>query len=140
MNDTLIAALLILALALAGCGSKESDQPAEPAVEQTPPPQMIEQEVRHGVPQRPGNAVSGPVEYIDTVVTLGMQQDYRMKKANVQAAVQQYNAMQFKYPATVEDIVKEGLLVKVPSLDEGDRWDLNPETGEVRIMRLVPKR
>jgi len=130
MNDTMIAALLVLTLAFVGCGSDES--------EQTPPPQMIEREVKHGV-ARPDNALRGPVEYIDTVVTLGMQQDYRLKKTTVEEAVKQYHAMQFKYPATVEDIVNQGLLVKVPSLDEGDRWDLNPETGEVRIMRLVPK-
>ncbi|MFH0963361.1 MAG: hypothetical protein V2A58_05045 [Planctomycetota bacterium] len=112
----LVGMVLVLAL-MGGCGSKESEEAV-----QAPTP-------------APEDTVAGPVEYIETVIGLGTRQDYRTKKLTVEEAVQQYHAMKTAYPASVEDLVREGLLVKVPSLDEGDRWAINHETGEVTIMR-----
>jgi len=130
---------MIVALTLVGgCGSKESEEAAEAPVapsQGTP----IEHEVRPAPTPAPEDTVAGPVEYIETVIGLGIRQDYRTKKMTVEEAVQQYHAMKMEYPSSVEDLVKEGLFPKVPSLDEGDRWVINRETGEVTIMRKTRK-
>jgi len=134
----LVGMALVLAF-FVGCGSKENEE-AGRAPAATPREQPVEREVRPAPVPAPEDTVAGPVEYIDTVISIGARQDYRTKKFTVEEAVQQYHAMKMEYPASVEDLVREGLFPKVPSLDEGDRWAINRETGEVTIMRKTPRR
>jgi len=84
--------------------------------------------------------VQTPVDYIETVVRLGAHQQYRVKIATVQGAIGQYKALKQAFPGSVEDLVKEGLLVKVPSLKEGHYWKIDGNTGEVTIREKTARR
>lgn len=155
MRTPAIAIVLLLALVFVGCSSKKEESapdfdsldstdeaappapPAPSAEPETPPEDRVVTRPRM---TNEDALVQTPVDYIETVVRLGAFQEYRVKLANVTTAVNQYKALKQSYPATVEDIVKEGLLVKVPSLKEGHYWKIDQNTGEVTIREKVERR
>lgn len=157
MRSTAIAIVLLLALVVAGCSSKKEESapdfdapddageaerpapPASPAADVTTETPAEDPVVTRPRMTNEDALVQTPVDYIETVVRLGAYQQYRVKLANVTNAINQYKALKQSYPATVEELVKEGLLVKVPSLKEGHYWKIDQTTGEVTIREKVAR-
>jgi len=52
---------------------------------------------------------------------------------SVDRAVQSYQAAQGKIPDSLDDLIKEGFLSKLPDLPKGKKYVYNPKTGEVTM-------
>ena len=137
-----VAVVFAVLLTVPGCGSQDEEPSSSGAIDQFEFQQPQEPEARPAPRQRVKKEPLGygPVEYIDTVLSIGARQRYRIKKLQVEDAVKNYHALEQAWPSSVEDLVKGRWLPAAPSLDEGDRWVINPETGEVSIVRRKPKR
>lgn len=55
--------------------------------------------------------------------------------ASVRQAIQMYHAAEGRFPATLQELVSSGYLRALPQLPPGYRWEYNPQTGEVRVLR-----
>lgn len=81
-----------------------------------------------------GNPITAPVDYVGAV---GRAQKHSAKVvdlAQVSQAIQQFHAGEDRYPQNLDELVKEGYLVKLPALPAGMRYDYNAANGQVKAV------
>ncbi len=111
---------LVLVLATGGCGEKSPSKPAKPA-------ESVEQ-------KSSGNPLTAPVDYLGAV---GAAQKSAARFADlnpVQQAVRAFQAGEDRLPGTLEELVSEGYLPRLPIAPAGSRLAYNPQTGQVRFV------
>jgi len=137
--------LAIVCLAFAVSCSRSEPPPAEQAPATTPeaaeaPAKAPEPEV--AVPQAKEPAapkedpLGTPIEYVWTVLR-GLSARERIKRDAVQGAVQQYKALEERYPKDVEEMRKARF--DIPRLGRDMDYRIDQNTGKVTIVKRVPK-
>ena len=83
-----------------------------------------------------GNPATAPVDYLGAV-------NKGRKKAIVDAGLMQVNSAinQFKAtnpqpPASLQELINEGLLAELPAVPNGMKWQYNPQTGVALVVRV----
>lgn len=122
-------ALAFLLLFLAAC-SRTSDStpaPAKPASTNPPPAAASPNSTR--------STIAAPVEYIGAVGAAQKSASKTIELVSVQQAIQQYQAAEGKMPGSLQQLVDEGYLHRLPQMPAGTRLQFNPSTGEIRAVK-----
>lgn len=108
-----------LLLALTGCKKTEEATPAK-STNQT---------------SSSGNPLTAPVDYLGAVGQAKKYSEKAIDLAQLKNAIQQFNAMEERFPKDLNELVQQHYLVSVPVPPRGMKLAYNPQTGDVRIFR-----
>ena len=109
-----VLALAAIAAFLAGCG--DSSKPGTPA-------------------NTASNVVNAPANYVGA---LGQAQKYSQKQidlAYVNQAIQQFQAGEGRLPKSLQELVDEKYLGKIPEAPYGYKINYDPATGTVTVVK-----
>ena len=104
----------------AGCGKKSSDSGKD-----------TNTATRYDT----GNPLTAPVDYIGAVAQAQRFSEKQIDIAYVTQAVQLFNAGEGRFPTSIQELVEQHYLGKMPDLPRGYQLDYNPATGEVKVVR-----
>jgi hypothetical protein len=105
----------VLLLAIAGC--KRSEEPAPASATNA----------------SSGNPITAPVDYLGAVAQAKKVSEKTLNPAALNNAVQQFNAIEERYPRDIQELVDKGYLAALPSVPPGMKIEYNPQNGQVRI-------
>ena len=111
--------LLALAMTMAGCGdsskgAKKSD------------PTNLESS---------GNPLLAPVDYLGAQAKGKRIATKTIGIADVQQAIQKFQAMEERFPASLQELVQQHYLGRIPETPQGFRWIYDPATGQANMIR-----
>ena len=116
-----LPSLLILAAAaglLAGCGKKTET-----------PPTATNATGRYDS----GNPMTAPADYVGAVVQAKKYSEKQIDLAYVNQAIQQFQAGEGRLPKSLDELVEEHHLGKVPDAPFGYQINYDPATGIVKV-------
>lgn len=128
MKKTLLPALLA-ALLLGGCSQESQEKPKSNAGATNATNQVSS-----------GNPITAPVDYLGAVNQAQKHSVKVLDTAQLNNAIRLFQAAEDRYPKTLNELVTEGYLPKLPEPPRGYRLAYNPQTGQVRIWRPQPQR
>lgn len=88
-----------------------------------------------GSSSRTGNAATAPLDYLAVQGQAKKHSEGVAALSQVQQALQQYRATEDRWPERLDDLVRAGLLARLPAMPAGQRLDYDPRTGAVRVAR-----
>ena len=123
MNTNWIFALAV-SLALVACG--ESPKKDKSSKEN----KMFKSE---STTSEDDNPLLAPVNYVGALGKAKNVSEKKINLANIQNAINQFNAVEGRYPKSLGELVKEGYYAKLPAPPKSKRYLYNPKTGQVRV-------
>ncbi|MEI2731105.1 MAG: hypothetical protein V9G08_03700 [Dermatophilaceae bacterium] len=113
---------VVVSLTMAGCGDSKSK-----TAEKTPaaPPQ-----------QGAGNPLTAPVDYLGAVGAAQRQAAKTVDLTSLTQAVQAFQAGEERLPKSLQELVTEGYLPRLPAPPKGMQWAYQPQSGQVRVVPL----
>jgi hypothetical protein len=81
-----------------------------------------------------GNPITAPADYVGAVGRAAQHSAKVVDLAQVTQAIQQFHAGEDRYPQNLDELVKEGYLVKLPTLPAGLRYEYNTANGQVKAV------
>lgn len=136
--------LLLSAAFFMGCSKAEppTPKPLEPAGEVKPAEAKPVEPAPAAKPAKKPKAkdpaaVDVPMAYLETVLG-SLSKAERMKLMSMQQAAQQFKAVEGRYPKDIEDFKRAGF--QPQPLAKGSKWEFDPDTGKVSILKLQPKK
>ena len=81
------------------------------------------------------NPATAPLDYLAAQGQAKKHSEGVVSLAQVQQALQQFRTTEERWPESLQELVKAGLLARVPTAPAGQRVDYDPRTGAVRILR-----
>ena len=82
-----------------------------------------------------GNSpVTAPLDYLAAQGKAKKFAEKTISAAELTSAIQKFNAMEDRFPADLNELVREHYLQGPPAAPAGMRWDYNPQTGAVRLV------
>lgn len=121
-------AVLIVASGGAGAGCGKGKSTSAKATNATP---------ASGHSTSSGNPLTAPVDYLGAVGAAQRQSVKTLDAIQVQQAVRAYAAGEEHLPASLQDLIKDGYLPRLPDLPRGMRYDYNPANGRVQIVPVA---
>ena len=79
------------------------------------------------------NPLLAPVNYVGALGKAKNVSEKKINLANIQNAINQFNAVEGRYPKSLGELVKEGYYAKLPAPPKGKRYLYNSKTGQVGI-------
>ena len=116
---TLLCSLLAVGLVVTGCGKKENKAVAKET----------------NAPAATGNPITAPVDYLGAVAKAKKVSEKTIDMAYINQAIQQFNAMEERYPTDLREMVTKGYLRSVPEPPYGMRFIYDAKTGQFRVVR-----
>jgi len=110
------APLFAAAVLLAGCGGSSDDTDAA------------------ATNSGAGNPLTAPADYVGAVGAAHRQADRVTDLTSITRAVQAFQAGEDRLPASLQELVSEGYLPRLPDPPRGSRFEYDPSTGRVRIV------
>lgn len=110
-------ALLSLTAALAGTGCDAGKTPGSPSG---------------------GSPATAPLDYLSAQGQAKRHSEKVVSLAQVQHALQQFQASEDRWPTDLNELVKAGFLAAVPQVPAGQRLVYDSSTGTVRVVRTAP--
>lgn len=84
-----------------------------------------------------GNSpVTAPLDYLAAQGKAKKFAEKTITAAELTSAIQKFNAMEDRFPADLNELVREHYLQGPPAAPAGMRWDYNPQTGAVRLVAM----
>ena len=80
-----------------------------------------------------GNPLTAPLDYVGAVGKAKKSSEKRLNLANLQNAIKQFQAVEGRYPKTLNELVTEGYFSRAPRPPRGMRYVYNPKTGQVGV-------
>ena len=80
-----------------------------------------------------GNPLTAPVDYVGAVGKAKKSSEKRVNLANIQNAIKQFQAVEGRYPKTLNELITEGYLQRPPRPPRGMKYTYNPKTGLVGV-------
>ncbi|MBL9135450.1 MAG: hypothetical protein JNK85_06260 [Verrucomicrobiales bacterium] len=110
-----VAMLVVMAFVFPGCG-KEDAAPAQ------------------ATNQASGNPLTAPVDYLGAVGSAQKQAERVVDLANIQRAVQAFQAGEERLPTSLQELVTEGYFPRLPSAPKGMAYAYHPQSGRVTLV------
>ena len=110
---------MTLALGLCACGGS-SETPKDEKPEKAESPSA-------------GNPLTAPLDYGGAVGKAKKVSEKRGNLANIQNAIKQFQAVEDRYPKTLNELVTEGYFPRPPRPPRGMRYVYNAKTGQVGV-------
>ena len=110
--------VFVLTLAfLTGCKKQEAAKPAGDSV-------------------MSGNPAMAPLDYLAAQAKAKKFAEKTITTAELTSAIQKFNAMEDRYPRDLNELVQQHYLQAPPAAPRGMGFAYNPQTGEIRIVRV----
>jgi hypothetical protein len=113
----LVASVSALSLLLAGCGDSSKQSKAGTAI---------------------SNAVTAPVEYLGAMGRAKTLAEKTVDLASVSQAIQMFTAQEGRYPKSLDELIEQQLLLKIPPAPYGMKIVYDPQTGRVSVVKDEP--
>ncbi|MCC6231266.1 MAG: hypothetical protein IT580_01400 [Verrucomicrobiales bacterium] len=81
-----------------------------------------------------GNPLTAPVDYLGAVGKAQQRSAQVVDMANLTHAIQAFQAGEERLPATLQDLVTEGYLPRLPVAPKGTQFAYQPQTGQLRLV------
>ncbi len=78
-----------------------------------------------------------PLDYLSAQGQGKRRSENVVAMAQVQKALQEFQATESRWPTDLEELVRAGLLAAVPKVPPGQRLAYDPATGTVRVVPVV---
>lgn len=114
---TLPFALLATLLALAGCGQK-SNAPAGASTNTSS-----------------GNPLTAPVDYLGAVAKAKQTAEKVVDTTSIQQAIQMFSVEKGRYPKSLDELVEEKIIPRLPEAPYGMKFTYDPATGTVKAVK-----
>ncbi len=86
-------------------------------------------------PADSGNSpVTAPLDYLAAQGKAKKFAEKTITAAELTSAIQKFNAMEDRFPADLNELVREHYLQGPPAAPAGMRWHYDPQTGAVRLV------
>ncbi|MBI3417850.1 MAG: hypothetical protein HY043_21365 [Verrucomicrobia bacterium] len=118
---TLTTLSFVAVLILSGCGKKDAASNASATNAAAP---------------SSGNPLTAPVDYLGAVSKAQKTAVKVLDVSSINKAIQEFNAGEGRYPNDLNELVKEHYLGSVPTAPAGTKFEYNPATGQMRVVRL----
>ncbi len=82
-----------------------------------------------------GNPITAPVDYLGAVAQAKKYSEKTINLVSVNNAIQQFNAMEERFPKDLNELIEKHYLQSVPAVPAGMRLGYKPQTGEVKIFK-----
>ena len=82
-----------------------------------------------------GNPLTAPVDYLGAVNQARKTSLKVIDQASISSAIQQFNAMEGRYPKDLNELARERYIRAVPEPPPGSRFSYNPANGEFKVVR-----
>lgn len=113
--------LLIVATALAGC-SKKKEVPVAAA------PTNDTAEVS-------GNPLTAPADYLGVMAKAQKSAVRVVDTASLDRAIQMFHVEEERFPNNLQELVAKRYMPSIPAPPYGMKYDYNPQTGKLRIVK-----
>lgn len=111
----IIVVLSLGILAVAGCGD-QSKTASDKAKESS------------------GNPLTAPADYVGAVVKAQQTAVKTVDIASITKAIQMFSVEQGRYPKTLDELVAEQYLPRIPEVPQGMRFQYHSNTGTIKIV------
>jgi hypothetical protein len=121
MNAFAPALMVVALLFLGGCEKAEEvpvPKPAEPARS----------------PSAGGSILSAPVDYVGTTVKAKQAAARTVDTVSLNQAIQLFHAQEGHFPKTLNELVAEKYIVRIPEAPSGMRLEYDPAKGQARMV------
>lgn len=118
---TSFLAVIVFALALAGCGQKDQSPTTTKST---------------NAPAASGNPVTAPVDYLGALAKAKKASEKTIDTASLNKAIQLFQVSEGRYPKDLNELVTEKYLTKLPEAPYGMKIVYDATKGEVKV---VPK-
>lgn len=108
----------VLGVCLAGCGSK-SDSPT----------------VTTNAPTTSGNPLDAPGEYLGAVVKGHQKAVKTVDVASLNQAIQLFQVQEGRYPRSLDELVAEKYIAKIPPAPVGMKIVYDAQAGSVKVVK-----
>ena len=81
-----------------------------------------------------GNPATAPVDYLGAVNKGRNKAIIDAGLLQVNSAINQFKATSSQPPASLQELITEGLLAELPPVPNGMKWQYNPQTGEATVV------
>ena len=81
-----------------------------------------------------GNPVTAPVDYLGAVNKGRNRAIINAGLLQVNSALNQFKATSSQPPASLQELITEGLLAELPAVPNGMKWNYNPQTGVASVV------
>ena len=81
-----------------------------------------------------GNPATAPVDYLGAVNKGRNKAIIDAGLLQVNSAINQFKATSSQPPASLQELITEGLLAELPAVPNGMKWQYNPQTGEAKVV------
>lgn len=85
-----------------------------------------------------GNPLTAPVDYLGAVGAAQKKAEHVVDLTTLQRAVQTFVAGEERLPASLQELVTEGYLPKLPDVPRGMGFHYDPTSGRVSLVPLPP--
>jgi len=120
-RQVLRVVVIVLCAGWTGCGKKAASSSAQTnTVDQA------------------GNPLTAPVDYLGAVNKAQQSAQKTVDTAALSQAWQQFVAAEGRRPQSLQELVTEGYLGRVPEPPRGTRFAIDPQTGAIKVVPVNP--
>jgi hypothetical protein len=110
--------VLVMAFFLAGCGDKQTNKPAAT-----------------NAASSGSSALTAPVDYLDAIVRAKTTAEKTVDTVSLQNAIQMFSVEKGRYPKTLDELVTEKVIPRVPAAPYGMKLVYDANTGTVKVVK-----
>ena len=81
-----------------------------------------------------GNPATAPVDYLGALNKGRNRAIINAGLLQVNSGINQFKATSSQPPASLQELISEGLLAELPAVPNGMKWNYNPQTGVAAVV------
>lgn len=120
---------------VAGCKRQPPPDVPQPPSATTNAAPAAESSAKSNTTDNSGSPITAPVDYVGAVVQAQQTATKRIDVAQIQHAIQEFNAGEGRYPKDLNEIVTEHYLSKVPALPRGMEYSYDSAQGTISVVK-----
>ena len=117
---TLVLLSMAVSVLVTGCGKNSSDSASQ----------------NTGTPTtNNGSLATAPVDYLNSIAKAEQSAIKTVDLSTVNAAIRQFQVEQGRYPKSLDELVQDKYIPRIPPVPYGTRLEYNAETGEASVVK-----
>ncbi len=114
---SLLTLLLVSAFFLAGCGDQKSNPPVATNASSS------------------GSVLTAPVDYLDAVARAKLTSEKTIDTVSLNNAIQMFSVEKGRYPKSLDELVTEKVIPRLPAAPYGMKLVYDATTGTVKVVK-----
>ena len=84
-------------------------------------------------PSAVGNPLTAPVDYLGAVNQARKSSARKVDLVSLKQAIEQFQAAEERFPNSLDELVTQRYLARLPEPPPGMKFDYHPQTGAIRV-------